>query len=44
MSLDDQHKFIGKINEAANKRYVFKTGNSFTGLEKFYHGNTATIP
>lgn len=39
MSLEQQQRFIRDINEAATKRYVYKTGNSFTWLEKFYFGN-----
>lgn len=39
LTLDQQQEFIKNINEKAIKRYVYKTGNSFTGLEKFYFGN-----
>ena len=42
MNIEDQQKFIRTVNENATKRYVYKTGNSFTGLEKFYFGNDLT--
>ena len=43
LNLDQQQEFIKTVNERALKRYVYKTGNSFSGLEKFHFGNDVTV-
>lgn len=42
MPVKEQQWFIQRINDAAIKRYVYKTGNAFSDLEKFYFWNNNT--
>jgi hypothetical protein len=44
-TLDPQSKqaFIKNINESAQRRYIYKTGNDFDGLKKFTYGDNTTV-